>query len=129
MRAKFVNESVEESVSYDEAVEFATILMQKIEGKTYKKILGPSVTLKSGSTDEYVIKTGGIYAYYMSGELDKLLNALEVVNDQMDNITWFVDEGDSLNSPKIRFDSKQEKETGEGITKFYQDKASIYKGD
>lgn len=122
MRAKFVNESYKDNVSYKEAVEFAEDAVTKMGPR--QKILGPAAR-KTFKGDSYYVETGGVSREYRSEDLDELLIAMQAVEDTMNNVTWSVSSPtDEWGSFRINFHSDEERRTGDAISKYYRDKPS-----
>lgn len=125
MRAKTVNES-HNKVSYEEAVEF----VKRAALKNPKYILGPSIGEVYNKTNQYYVKTGGISRKYEPEDLKELLHAMQIVQDQHNNVTWAVSGGSDLSIPRITFDSDEERRTGEGISQYYREiPSSGFTGD
>jgi len=126
MRAKFVNESYDDNVSYEEAIDFA----KEAASQNSKSIYGPAVVEVEKSLRNprgYYVQTGGVSREYSPEDLDELLTAMETVMYTQHNVTWKILPG---NSPKIKFSSDEERSKGNAISQFYKNKPSGgYTGD
>jgi len=67
---------------------------------------------------------------YRPSDLDELLLAIKTVQDKFSNITWEIYADDEWKRATIRFDSEEERKTGDAISQYYKEKGSGgYSGD
>jgi hypothetical protein len=126
MRAKTVNESYSEEVSYEEVINFA----KEAAEKNARKIIGPAVKEVYNKPGEYYVQTGGVSREYRPSDLDELLLAIKTVQDKFNNIIWEIYADDEWKRATIRFDSEEERKTGDAISQYYKEKGSGgYSGD
>ena len=133
MRAKFVNEalineSFYKNLSFEEAVKLA----KEAVSKNPKEIRGPSITKSFKDPTAYAIDHGGVSTIYKYDSLNKLLHAMQVVEDKDTNVKWSVhvpDENDKYPVAIIDFISDEEIRAQNSITTSYKQRSGNYVGD
>ena len=128
MRAKKVFESSNDVVPFEKVIEFAKFAMSEIKG-TSKKIAGPSIR-KRPDGSEFVDYYGGVERYYLDGQLEELLDAIQLVEDTMSNVSWeVISPRTDFDSFKIRFKSDEKRESEAAFRKMYKNQQGHWRGD
>jgi len=127
MRAKTVNESYGDKVSYKEAIEFVKDAGSKMGER--QKFMGPSVRDRMDGS-KYVDYYGGVARYYNSNQVDELLEAMQLVEDTLTNVEWSVSApSNDYDSFRVNFSSDEQKKSDAAFAKEYRSQKGHWRGD
>jgi transposase len=127
MRAKTVNESLGNSMSYEEAVELVKKATETIGER--QRFIGPSLRERPDGS-KFVDYYGGKSQYYDKDQIDELLEAMQIVEDTMTNVSWTIDipqnEWDSF---RIGFNSDGKRKSDSSFEYTYKKQPGHWRGD